>query len=79
MIQRTAYTKAYLMIQVPFTLYFSPLENSEASVQNVQELYPKCPLQLTPYCIYSNGQREVKIFTVLWEEHRKITVQIFYR
>lgn len=29
------------MIQVPLTLYFSPLENSKASVQNVQELYPK--------------------------------------
>lgn len=28
------------MIQVPLTLYFSPLENSKASVQNVQELYP---------------------------------------
>lgn len=28
------------MIQVPLTLYFSSLENSKASVQNVQELYP---------------------------------------
>lgn len=28
------------MIQVPLPLYFSSLENSKASVQNVQELYP---------------------------------------
>lgn len=31
------------MIQVPLTLYFTSLQNSKASVQNVQELYPMFP------------------------------------
>lgn len=38
--RRTACTKAYLMIQVPLTLYFTSLEKSKASVQHVQSLYP---------------------------------------
>lgn len=36
MVQRTAYTKAYFMTQVP--LYFSP--RSKASVHNVRDVYP---------------------------------------
>lgn len=52
------------MIQVPLTLYFTSLENSKASVQNVQELYPmfhwlkvSSVLHITSYCILLMSKR----------------------
>lgn len=65
--RRTACTKAYLIIQVPLTLYFTSLEKSKASVQHIQSLYPMFHWlnvffvhSVISYCIYCQCQRGVK-------------------
>lgn len=60
--KRTAYTKAYLMIQVPLPLYFSPREKWKASVQNVQELYPMLPKPPSEMDIYTVDEMKNLLF-----------------